>query len=50
MAALVIIGYATIIGVVIIAVIETKRMEEEKPSILSSLTPKDTRDKGKRLS
>ncbi len=32
---MVVIGVVTIIGVVIIAVIETKRMEKGKPSILS---------------
>jgi hypothetical protein len=35
MVALVIVGVVTIIGVVIIAVIETKRMEKGKPSMLS---------------
>jgi len=32
---MVLIGIVTVIGVVIIAVIETKRMEKGKPSILS---------------
>ncbi len=48
MVTLVIIGYATIIGVAIIAAIETARLEKGKPSILLSLPPKNTRDKGKR--
>lgn len=36
MVTLVIIGYATIIGVVIIAAIETKRMEKGQPAIILS--------------
>ena len=35
MVALVIVGIVTIIGVVIIGAIETRRMEEDKPSLLS---------------
>ncbi len=49
MVALVIIGYATIIGVAIFAAIETARLEKGRTSILS-LPPKDTRDKSKRTS
>lgn len=46
MVALVIVGVVTIIGVVIIGAIETKRMEKGKPSILSR-TPKQTGNRAK---
>jgi len=38
---MVLIGVVTIIGVVIIAVIETKRMEKGKPSLLSRRAKED---------
>jgi hypothetical protein len=36
--AMIVIGVVTVFGVVIIAVIETRRMEKGKPSILSRAT------------
>jgi hypothetical protein len=41
MVALVIVGVVTLIGVVIIAVIETKRMEKGQPSLLSRKAKED---------
>ncbi|MHC4423056.1 MAG: hypothetical protein ACYSWR_00080 [Planctomycetota bacterium] len=38
---MVVIGIVTLIGVVIIAVIETKRMEKGKPSMLSRKAKED---------
>jgi len=40
MVALVIVGVVTIIGVLIIGAIETRRMEEGQPSIISSISKK----------
>lgn len=44
---LVLVGIVTVIGVVIIAVIETRRMDKGEPSLLSSITKK-AGDKGKK--
>ncbi len=44
MVVLVIIGMATVIGVIIIATIESRRADSGKPSILSK-TPETTTDK-----
>ena len=47
MALMVLVGIVTVIGVIVIAVIETKRMERGKPSILSRTT-KDKTNKTQR--
>jgi hypothetical protein len=39
---LVVVGTVTIIGVVVIAAIETRRMEKGQPSIISSISKKNS--------
>ena len=47
MVVLVIIGMATVIGVIIIATIEARRADSGKPSILPNKAPETTTDKKK---
>jgi len=42
---LIIVGVVTIIGVVVIAAIETRRMEKGQPSIISSKSKSDKAEK-----
>ena len=47
MSLMALIGIVTVLGVVVIAVIETKRMERSKPSILSK-TPEEQGNKSQK--
>ena len=48
MAVLVIIGVVTVFGVLVISVIETKRMQEGRPDIISGILEKNKNNKAEK--